>query len=223
MDNGGLVPDDLVIAMILDKIDEEGDDGFLLDGFPRTVPQADALADELEKRDRRLTAALLIDAPDETVIQRLSGRRQCSDGHLYHVEFDPPKHEGTCDQDGKPLKPARGRRAREDQEAARDVPRADRAAEGLLRRAGPPAPLRRHAGQGRGARPHPRDARHAAPRRTTMTVDRTTPTTPRSCLAAPDRHRPKGSVALPLFPFGQRRPASTIQDRVAARAARSTV
>ena len=104
MDSGGLVPDDLVIQMILDKIDEEGDDGFLLDGFPRTVPQADALAEELEKRDRRLTAALLIDAPDETVIQRLSGRRQCSDGHLYHVEFDPPKHEGRCDQDGKPLK-----------------------------------------------------------------------------------------------------------------------
>ena len=63
MDSGGLVPDDLVIAMILEKIDEEGDDGFLLDGFPRTVPQADALAEELEKRGRRLTAALLIDAP----------------------------------------------------------------------------------------------------------------------------------------------------------------
>jgi adenylate kinase len=104
MDNGALVPDDLVIAMILDKVDEEGDDGFLLDGFPRTVPQADALADELEKRNRRLTAALLIDAPDDVVVKRLSGRRQCSEGHLYHVEFDPPKHEGRCDQDGKPLK-----------------------------------------------------------------------------------------------------------------------
>ena len=104
MDNGGLVPDDLVIQMILDKVDEEGDDGFLLDGFPRTVPQADALADELEKRNRRLTAALLIDAPDDVVVQRLSGRRQCSEGHLYHVDFDPPKHEGRCDQDGKPLK-----------------------------------------------------------------------------------------------------------------------
>ena len=103
MDNGGLVADDLVIAMILEKIDEEGDDGFLLDGFPRTLPQADALAEELEKRDRRLTAALLIDAPDDTVVQRLSGRRQCSDGHLYHVDFDPPKHEGRCDRDGKPL------------------------------------------------------------------------------------------------------------------------
>ena len=103
MDNGDLVPDELVIAMILDKVEEEGDDGFLLDGFPRTIPQADALADALQNRDRRLTAALLIDAPDETVIKRLSGRRQCSDGHLYHVEFDPPKHEGRCDQDGKPL------------------------------------------------------------------------------------------------------------------------
>jgi adenylate kinase len=103
MEGGGLVPDDLVIAMILDKVDEEGDDGFLLDGFPRTVVQADALADELEKRDRRLTAALLIHASDDIVIQRLSGRRQCSEGHLYHVDFDPPKHEGKCDQCGKPL------------------------------------------------------------------------------------------------------------------------
>jgi adenylate kinase len=104
MDGGGLVPDDLVIAMILDKVDEEGDDGFLLDGFPRTVVQADALAEELEKRDRRLTAALLIIASDQVVIQRLSGRRQCSEGHLYHVDFDPPKHEGKCDQCGKPLR-----------------------------------------------------------------------------------------------------------------------
>jgi adenylate kinase len=103
MDNGGLVPDDLVIAMILEKIEEEGDDGFLLDGFPRTVPQADALDEELRKRDRKLTAALLIEAPDELVIKRLSGRRQCSNGHLYHVEFDPPKHEGKCDQCGRPL------------------------------------------------------------------------------------------------------------------------
>ena len=103
MDNGDLVPDELVIAMILDKVEEEGDDGFLLDGFPRTVGQADALSEELEKLGRRLTAALLVDAPDEVVLQRLSGRRQCSNGHLYHVEFDPPKHPDVCDQDGKPL------------------------------------------------------------------------------------------------------------------------
>jgi adenylate kinase len=89
--------------MILDKIDEDGADGFLLDGFPRNIPQADALADEMERRNRRLTAALLIEAPDDTVIERLSGRRQCSNGHLYHLDYDPPKHEGVCDQDGKPL------------------------------------------------------------------------------------------------------------------------
>jgi adenylate kinase len=103
MESGGLVPDDLVIKMILEKIDEEGDDGFLLDGYPRTVPQADALAEELEKRGRRLNAALLIAADDDTVLTRITGRRGCSNGHVYHVEFDPPKHEGVCDQDGKPL------------------------------------------------------------------------------------------------------------------------
>jgi adenylate kinase len=103
MDNGDLVPDDLVIAMILEKVEEEGGDGFLLDGFPRTVPQADALARELEGMGRRLTAALLIEAADDVVIARLSGRRVCSAGHVYHVEDDPPKHENVCDQDGKPL------------------------------------------------------------------------------------------------------------------------
>jgi len=103
MDNGDLVPDELVIAMILEKVDEEGADGFLLDGFPRTRGQADALGRELESMGRRLTAALLIEAPDDVVIARLSGRRVCSAGHVYHVDDDPPKHEGVCDQDGKPL------------------------------------------------------------------------------------------------------------------------
>src|ERR671933_2888960 len=65
MAEGKLVPDELVVAMILEKIEEEGDDGFLLDGFPRTVPQADALGEEMDKRARRLTAALLIEAPDD--------------------------------------------------------------------------------------------------------------------------------------------------------------
>jgi adenylate kinase len=103
MDNGNLVPDELVIAMILEKVEQEGDDGFLLDGFPRTIPQADALSDALEQRGRRLTAALLVEAPDDVVVTRLSGRRQCNHGHLYHEDFDPPKHEGVCDQCGKPL------------------------------------------------------------------------------------------------------------------------
>ena len=103
MDAGDLVPDELIIAMLLHSIDDEGDDGFLLDGFPRTVPQAEALGEALGDRGRRLTATLLVDAPDEDVIRRLSGRRVCPDGHTYHVDFDPPKTEGVCDQDGKPL------------------------------------------------------------------------------------------------------------------------
>jgi adenylate kinase len=103
MDNGDLVPDELVIRMILGEIEEKGADGFLLDGYPRSVGQADALDEALEENGRTLTAALLIDVDDETVIQRLSGRRQCRNGHLYHVLFNPPKNEGHCDLDGTKL------------------------------------------------------------------------------------------------------------------------
>jgi adenylate kinase len=103
MDDGKLVPDDLVVRMILDEIEEKGRDGFLLDGYPRTIVQADKLAEALDDSGRRLNAALYIDADDETVIERLSGRRQCANGHLYHVTFDPPKNEGYCDQCGRPL------------------------------------------------------------------------------------------------------------------------
>ena len=103
MDAGKLVPDDLVIRMILEVIDEEGGEGFLLDGFPRTVVQADELTEALEEKGRSLTAALFVDADDDIVVERLSGRRQCSNGHLYHVMFDPPKNDGHCDQDGRPL------------------------------------------------------------------------------------------------------------------------
>jgi adenylate kinase len=103
MDNGDLVPDELVVRMILEEIEEKGRDGFLLDGYPRSVAQADALGEALEENARSLTAALLIDADDETVIQRLSGRRQCRNGHLYHVLFNPPKNEGHCDLDGTKL------------------------------------------------------------------------------------------------------------------------
>jgi adenylate kinase len=103
MDEGKLVPDDLVVSMILDEIEERGREGFLLDGFPRTIVQADKLAEALEESGRKLSAALYIDADDETVVERLSGRRVCPNGHLYHVEFDPPKHDNVCDQDGRPL------------------------------------------------------------------------------------------------------------------------
>jgi adenylate kinase len=105
MDAGDLVPDDLIVAMAAERLQEEdAEDGFILDGFPRTLAQAEALENQLAKLGRRVTAALLIDVPDEEVIRRLSGRRVCvKSGHNYHVEFDPPKHEGVCDQDGSRL------------------------------------------------------------------------------------------------------------------------
>jgi adenylate kinase len=105
MDRGELVPDELISDVIAERLDSgEADDGFVLDGFPRTIGQAERLERELERRGRSLTAALLIAAPDEEVVRRLSGRRTCvKAGHVYHVEFDPPKIEGICDQDGSRL------------------------------------------------------------------------------------------------------------------------
>ena len=105
MDAGDLVPDELILAMAADRLDEDdAQDGFILDGFPRTIDQAKALERQLSEMGRRVTAALLIDVPDEEVIRRLSGRRVCvKSGHNYHVEFDPPKHDNVCDQDGSRL------------------------------------------------------------------------------------------------------------------------
>ena len=105
MDRGDLVPDILICDVIDSRFDSgEADNGFLLDGFPRTVGQAEMLDRLLEGRGRELTAVLLIEAPDDEVVRRLSGRRTCAKGqHVYHVEFDPPKHEGICDQDGSRL------------------------------------------------------------------------------------------------------------------------
>jgi adenylate kinase len=105
MDAGELVPDELIVAMAADRLrQEDAEDGFILDGFPRTLEQADALDRQLSELGRRVTAALLIDVPDEEVVRRLSGRRMCvKSGHNYHVEFDPPKREGVCDQDGSRL------------------------------------------------------------------------------------------------------------------------
>ena len=102
---GDLVPDELMIGVIMERIDTpDAEDGFVLDGFPRTVGQAEALDEALNRRGRSLTAALLIDAPAEEVIRRLSGRRICAKNqHVYHMEFDPPKNEGVCDQDGSRL------------------------------------------------------------------------------------------------------------------------
>ncbi|MBA3262937.1 MAG: adenylate kinase [Thermoleophilaceae bacterium] len=105
MEAGELVPDDLISEVIAERLDSgEADDGFLLDGFPRTIGQAEMLEKALDGRGRSLTAALLIDAPDVEVVRRLSGRRTCvKNNHVYHTDFDPPKNEGVCDQDGSRL------------------------------------------------------------------------------------------------------------------------
>ncbi|MFN8130684.1 MAG: adenylate kinase [Solirubrobacteraceae bacterium] len=105
MDAGDLVPDDVIISMIEAELQgEESKDGFILDGFPRTTAQADALATELQRLGRALSAALLIDASDDEVVRRISGRRvSLSSGRVYHVDFDPPEVEGVCDVDGSDL------------------------------------------------------------------------------------------------------------------------
>jgi adenylate kinase len=105
MDRGDLVPDEVIVGMIGERIDSrEAADGFILDGFPRTAPQAEALAAKLNELGRELTAVLLIDVSDEEVVRRLGGRRTCvENGHVFHVEFNPPKQEGACDVDGSEL------------------------------------------------------------------------------------------------------------------------
>jgi len=105
MDRGDLVPDEVIVGAIGERIDSpEAADGFILDGFPRTAPQAEALAEKLSEMGRELTAVLLIDAGDDEVVRRLGGRRTCvENGHVFHVDFNPPKQEGVCDVDGSEL------------------------------------------------------------------------------------------------------------------------
>ena len=105
MDRGDLVPDEVIVGVIAERIDStEAADGFILDGFPRTEPQAEALAARLAELGRALTGVLLIDVDDDEVVRRLGGRRTCEEnGHVFHVEFNPPEQEGVCDLDGSPL------------------------------------------------------------------------------------------------------------------------
>lgn len=105
MDAGELVPDELIVKMAAERLNEsDALDGFILDGFPRTIEQAKALDKQLTEMGRRVTAAILVDVPDQEVVRRISGRRLCvKSGHNYHVDFDPPKREGVCDQDGSRL------------------------------------------------------------------------------------------------------------------------
>ncbi len=105
MDRGDLVPDEVIIGVIAERVEgPDAADGFILDGFPRTVGQAEALGAEMEKLGRTVTAALQIDVGDDEVVRRLGGRRTCAkNGHIFHVDFDPPKNEGVCDVCGARL------------------------------------------------------------------------------------------------------------------------
>jgi adenylate kinase len=105
MDRGDLVPDEVIVGAIAERIDStEAADGFILDGFPRTVPQAEALEAKLSELGRRLTGVLLIDASDDEVLRRLGGRRTCVEaGHVFHIELNPPERDGACDIDGSEL------------------------------------------------------------------------------------------------------------------------
>jgi adenylate kinase len=104
MDRGDFVPDEVMVGVIAERVAQpEAADGFILDGFPRTTPQAEALDAKMAELGRDLSAVVLIEVSEEEIVRRLSGRRTCPNGHVFHVEFDPPEKEGVCDVCGEPL------------------------------------------------------------------------------------------------------------------------
>ena len=105
MDKGSLVPDELVLKLIDARLDEaDAKPGFILDGFPRSVPQAEALAGMLKQRGETISRVVAIDAPDEDLVKRISGRRTCRNCNaMYHVVFDPPGKPGICNKCGGEL------------------------------------------------------------------------------------------------------------------------
>jgi len=105
MDAGLLVPDDVVLEILEEKMDEKAcHGGYILDGFPRTVEQAEALDEMLEERGAKIAHVFNIDVPRDVIVKRLCSRRVCSKcGAIYNVEFKPPKKEGVCDCCGAPL------------------------------------------------------------------------------------------------------------------------
>lgn len=105
MESGALVPDEVVIGVVRDRLAEpDAAEGFLLDGFPRTVPQAAALDAMLAGAGRGITHVVLIEVPAEELVQRIAGRRSCAVcGKIYNVAFDPPRADGVCDVDGGEL------------------------------------------------------------------------------------------------------------------------
>lgn len=105
MDRGDLVPDDVVIAVVADRLQQDdATPGFILDGFPRTVPQADALSSILSDQSRSLEAVVSLSAPPATILARLGGRRTCAQCNAsFHVTGNPPRTAGVCDHCGTPL------------------------------------------------------------------------------------------------------------------------
>ena len=105
MDQGLLVPDELVVDLVVDRVNQEDcTSGYVLDGFPRTIPQAEALDKALAGLDQKVDYAINVEVPDENIIRRMSGRRACVDcGATYHMEYAPTKEEGICDNCGGTL------------------------------------------------------------------------------------------------------------------------
>lgn len=105
MDQGLLVPDELVVDLVVDRVQQSDcANGYVLDGFPRTIPQAEALDAALAKLGDKVDYAINVEVPDENIINRMGGRRACvSCGATYHVAYNPPKEEGFCDIDGEEL------------------------------------------------------------------------------------------------------------------------
>ena len=105
MDQGLLVPDELTVKILLDRVAQEDcRGGYVMDGFPRTIPQAEVLDRSLEELDSRIDYAIDVEVPDENIVKRMSGRRAClACGATFHVEHVPPKQEGICDRCGKDL------------------------------------------------------------------------------------------------------------------------
>ncbi|MBR4529237.1 MAG: adenylate kinase [Lachnospiraceae bacterium] len=105
MDQGALVPDELTVEILLDRVSKDDcKNGYVLDGFPRTIPQAEVLDKELEKLGDAVDLAIDVEVPDENIVRRMSGRRACVKcGATYHVEHIPPKQEGICDRCGAEL------------------------------------------------------------------------------------------------------------------------
>jgi adenylate kinase len=102
MEAGDLVPDELVLDIVTKRLSQpDASRGWLLDGFPRTIPQALALDERMGTRG--IDLVLTLEVPRAEIVERISGRRSCSDGHVFHVDADPPRREGLCDFDGHPL------------------------------------------------------------------------------------------------------------------------